>query len=402
MLNDLQWTTPLTTAKVLDAVFPATDTLAFGESVLEREVHVIPQGSEPRWIVLGDPHRAIPVLESWRPWNPASRLRWSVVKFAARTKTFTRIPGVQNSVAQINSSYWSRVLEDIPANWDAVIHVGTSSHTRKAILFLIGENRKVSFGAKVPLAQGAVKAICNEAEMLEHLKQFTYLPKVLFRDSARGIAVQSWLDGKPVSRGFTTAHLKLLSILANSGSTVRVSDCRAEVSAELDSIELPFDRAILARGMELLDFDLPLQSFVEHRDFAPWNLKWLPGGELGLLDWEWSVPSSVPWQDVCRFFYLDDVHFGGPGNVWEMITSHPLLLGYKRQFDIPQSALPSLTMRYLLRVLYMDWISGNTRLAEYTFKQIRFLLSACPRGIATGLGVPSSDAGGKSTRDTAS
>ncbi len=399
MLSDLKWTAPLTTAKVLDIVFPAVENFTSDEFIQKRQVHVIPQGSEPRWIVLGDPRRSLSVLESWRPWNPGSRLRWRVVKFAALTKLLAQIPGVQSSAAHIDSSYWRRAFANIPANWDAVIHVGTSSHTRKAILFLIGEDRRVTFGAKVPLAQGALSAICNEADMLEHLKQFTYLPKVLFKDTKRGIAAQSWLEGRPVSRGFTTAHLELLSILANAGSTVRVSDCRAEVAEELESVEFPFDRTILEQGLELLDFDLPLQSFVEHRDFAPWNLKWLPSGGLGLLDWEWSVPNSVPWQDVCRFFYLDDVHFGGPGKVWERITNHPLLHRYRRQFEIPPTALRPLTMKYLLRVLCMDWQSGNTRLAEYTFQQIKFLLSTCSRGIAPGFEVCSNRAGLKNARD---
>jgi len=139
-------------------------------------------------------------------------------------------------------------------------------------------------------------------------------------------------------------------------------------------MDLPFDRSVLARAVELLECDKPVESFVEHRDFAPWNLKWLRGGGLGLLDWEWSVADSLPWQDVCRFFYLDDVHFNGPGRVWEAMANNELLLNYRQSFDIPSVALAPLTMRYLLRVLSMDWMSGNERLARYTFQQIQRLL----------------------------
>src|SRR5258708_1572559 len=162
MLSDFRRPESLTTSKVLSAVFPAADTSTTGESEQERQVLVIPQGSEPRWIIVGDSNRVLPVLQSWKPWNPSSRFRWNVVKFAAQTKLLARIPGVQKSVAHINSSYWARSFANIPANVNAVIHVGTSSHTRKAILFLIGKDHKVSFGAKVPLATGAVQAILNE------------------------------------------------------------------------------------------------------------------------------------------------------------------------------------------------------------------------------------------------
>jgi hypothetical protein len=214
------------------------------------------------------------------------------------------------------------------------------------------------------------------------MKAVKYLPRVLFQDVGRGVAAQSWLDGKPVSRDFTAAHVDLLCSLANPGSTAVVSDRRAEIIAHLDVLDLPFDRSLLARAVELLSFDQPLQGFVEHRDFAPWNLKWLRDGRLGLLDWEWSLADSLPWQDICRFFYLEDALFNGPGKVWEAMTGNPLLLNYLRRFAILPEALPALTMHYLLRVLCMDWHSGNVRLAHYTFGQIQSLLDTCRNAVA--------------------
>ena len=147
---------------------------------------------------------------------------------------------------------------------------------------------------------------------------------------------------------------------------------------------------MLFRSVELLDCDKSLPTFVEHRDFAPWNLKWLSDGGLGLLDWEWAVTQSLPWQDACRFFYLDDFHFKGSGKVWEKITTDPLLIKYRRQFGIPSEVLPALTMRYLLRVLPMDWVGGNRVRALHTFQQIQFLLAtrrgSAPAGCTGGQG----------------
>jgi hypothetical protein len=384
MLTFNDHTRPLALGDVLNAAFPAKGEPVHQDRMQSHSVHVIPQDGEPRWIIVGDPRKALPVLGSWNPWNPGSRLRWSAVKIAARLGLLPALPGVQGSDALISTSYWQDNLPQFPSAWTVVIHVGSPSHSRKAILFAIGEDGDIHFAAKAPLVSGAAAAIFNEARVLDHLKQFAYLPKVLFRDCERGVVTQSWLDGRPVSRGFTEAHLKLLSTLAGDGKATRVSEVCSEVDSGLNDVDFPFDRSVLARGLELLDYDKPLPVFVEHRDFAPWNLKWLSDGGLGLLDWEWAVTESLPWQDACRFFYLDDFHFKGPGNVWEQLTTDPLLMKHRRQFGIPSEALPGLTMRYLLRVLPMDWIGGNRERAHHTFQQIQFLLATRRKFVPVG------------------
>jgi hypothetical protein len=374
MQNAAGSTRSLTTAHILEVAFPALRETATSLSAEERQVHVISQGAEPRWIIIGDPHNALSMLRSWRPWNPGSRLRWRAVLVATSMKMLPRLPGVKNSVVHIDAAYWRRILAEFPENWNAVIHVGNPSHTRKAIVFFFVRNEPVKLVAKIPLVPGGACAILNEASILGQMKAFEYLPKVLFQDSSRGVSVQSWLDGKPVSRGFTKAHVDILSTLVNQGSTTRVSDHRKEIADDLDKVDLPFDRSVLTESLDLLSYDEPLQGFVEHRDFAPWNLKWLPGGKLGLLDWEWSVAHSLPWQDACRFFYLDDALFKGHGKVWETITSNRFLLEYRRRFEIPTASLPALTMHYLLRILCTDWQSGNNDLAQHSFRQIQLLL----------------------------
>jgi len=364
---------------VLQAAFPLLRQPVSALTAGERTVHVIPNGAEPRWIILGDPGKALPVLRSWRPWNLTSRLQWGAVLLAASTKMLPRLPGVSNSTASIDCSYWQCNLPEFSERWTAVIHLGSRSHTRKAILFFLGEDHLIKAVAKVPLAPLAVHAILNEATILERMKQVLHLPRMLFQDSERGVAAQSWLEGKPVSRGFSSSHLNLLSLLANPGSTARVSDFRADVAAQLDEHDLPFDRSVLARALELLNFDEPLQGFIEHRDFVPWNLKCLPDGTLALLDWEWGAFRGLPWQDICRFFYNQDVLFKGPGQVWETLNGNHLLKRYRQRFAIPDAALPALTMHYLLRILCLDWQSGNIRNAHYTFEQIQILLDVCRR-----------------------
>ena len=368
---------PLTAADVVAHVFCENGSIGSAREREDRSIHVIAQGAEPRWIIIGKPGSALPVLRSWAPWKTWSRVSWKAVQMTAGMNVLPMMPGVQNSVLRVDTSYWRVSLQSFPREWSAVIHVGNPSHTRKAILFLIESGKRVVCAAKVPLVADSKGAILNEADMLDHLQRFDYLPKVLFQDRARAIVAQSWLDGEPVSRGFTEAHLELMNSLVSQESGVaRICDCRAELASEIEGSDLPFDRAILSRGMDLLDCDLPLQHFIEHRDFAAWNLKWIRQGVLGLLDWEWAVPRGLPWQDACRYFYLDDAHFGGGGRVWDALTSNKFLLSYRRQFDIPPKALPALTMRYLLRELLMEWKGGNSWLAEYAHKQIRALLDS--------------------------
>jgi hypothetical protein len=365
----------LTATDVLSHVFRKSLATKPHDQIEERPVHVITQGAEPRWIVIGKPSSVQPVLKSWAPWKPISRLQWKIVRLAAATNGISMLPGVSKSSAIIDTSYWRASLPEFPDQWSAVIHVGNQSHTRKAILFLVDSGARVVSAAKIPLVPDAVQAIFREADALDLLSRFAYLPRVLFRDRLLGVAAQSWLEGKPVGRGFTEAHLDLLRSLACAEGTIRVCDCRDELTRNLQDVDLPFDRSMLARAMDMLDCDTTLPRFVEHRDFAPWNLKWISKARLGLLDWEWAEAEGLPWQDASRFFYIDDVHFNGSGMVWEALMQNLLLKRYRREFDIPDSTLPALTMRYLLRELLMEFEGGNQWLAKYAFKQICALVA---------------------------
>lgn len=366
----------LTAGDVLAQVFGDSRSIAHGGNREECRIHVLAQGGEPRWIIVGSPSKAMPVLKSWAPWKKSSRVQWNAVRMASAMNALAMLPGVVNSSIEIDTSWWRAALPSFPKEWSAVIHVGSPSYTRKAILFVIEGGARVVCAAKVPLAPESAGAILNEADMLDRLRRFDYLPRVLFCDRARGVAGQSWLEGRPVGRGFTEAHLDLLNSLACAEGRVRVCDCRAELARGLKKPGFPYDRSVLARAMEILDCDVSLPRFVEHRDFAPWNLKWIGKGVLGLLDWEWAEAEGLPWQDACRYFYLDDVHFNGAGRVWEALTSDPLLQRYCRRFEIPQNALPALTMRYLIRELLMEWEGKNQRLADYAYRQIQYLLDA--------------------------
>jgi hypothetical protein len=364
----------LSTSHVLRVAFPGNGKGSTTASGIELPVHVIPQGPEPRWIVLGNSRAAVPVLASWRPFKMSTRLRWSGVVTASSLGRLQHLPGVETSRASIDLSYWRQTLPGFSEDWVPVVHVGNPSHTRKVIVFFIGPDRRFKAVAKAPLVAGAKEAVLNEANILDQLRGANYLPECLFRDPARGIAAQSWLEGKPVPRRLTLPHMDLLAKFAVPGSIAWISRQRSALAAELERTDLPFDRSVLARALDMLDYDKPLPAFAEHRDFAPWNLKHLASGQSGAIDWEWTVLRGLPCQDIFRYFYIQDALFDGPGNVWELLNGHPLVQSHYRRFEIPPAALPALAIHYLLRILAMDWGSGNTRLARYAFGQIASLV----------------------------
>jgi hypothetical protein len=228
--------------------------------------------------------------------------------------------------------------------------------------------------AKVPLHPLSGQAILSEAATLEQLRGADYLPDLLFRDPQRGIAAQSWLEGEPVSRKLTAAHMDLLARFAIPGATIRVSSQLSSIARDLEQADMPFDRSVLNMALGFLDYDEPLPAFVEHRDFAPWNLKRLPNGRTGAIDWEWTVLRGLPCQDIFRYFYIQDALFYGPGNAWDVLNSHRFVREHYRRFAIPPQALPALAMHYQLRVLAMDWRSGNSFLAQYAYRQVQSLL----------------------------
>lgn len=371
----------LTLAEVLAKAFPAGKSSV---AAFELPIHVIPQGIEPRWILIGDPRPAARVLASWRPFKMSTRLRWSAVIAAASVGALARLPGVTTTLASIDMGYWQQRLPGFVHGGPMVLHIGNPSHTRKATLFFVARDGNANVAGKVPLRESAAQAILNEADILRQLGNADYHPSPLFHDPENGIAAQTWLEGEPAGRQLISAHMDLLARFATPEATIRISSLRDEIAADLEAADPPFDRAVLSRALDLLEDDRSLPVFLEHRDFAPWNLKRLPGGSTGAIDWEWAVPHSLPCQDIFRYFYIQDALFNGPGSVWPILNQHPLVQAYLRRFDIPAESLPALAMHYHLRAMAADWKSGNTALAEYAFGEIGKLLALRPSFVAYG------------------
>jgi hypothetical protein len=275
---------------------------------------------------------------------------------------------------QIDSSYWHRWLAGFSDEWEVVVYLGWPSHTRKAIAFFVDKSSSVKAVAKVPLYAAATAAILNEAVLSRRLRSKRILPQILFADEERGIAAQTWVQGKAVSRTLCNEHIDLLSRLINEGASTRLCDYRDPIASCIDSLDLPLETPMRKRALYLLENTRKLPVFIEHRDFTPWNLRRLPDKSLTLVDWEWAVERGLPWQDICHFFYIQDYVFKGSGRVWETLVTNPLLRTYMHRFGIPSEVLPGLTLHYLIRTLCLDWVNAQSEKARYTIGRIRALL----------------------------
>jgi hypothetical protein len=256
-----------------------------------------------------------------------------------------------------------------------VAYIGNIFPTRKALIFFVDANANVQAVTKVPIYPAAKAAILNEAKILTKLQERLALPKVLFSDEEQGIAAQSWMQGANVSRRFGEEHLEVLSELASETAHVRLSDCREELEERVARLT-GVDSELFKRALSLLEAPDEMSACIEHGDFAPWNFRRLADGPLTLIDWEWAVEKGFPWQDVCRYFYLQDFLFREGADVWKILRTNPLLKEYCRRFELPGAAVRGLTIRYLVRYLCEEHAEGNHDRVDYATHKIREVLDS--------------------------
>lgn len=360
----------------LDSIFSGIATRQPPGETSELRVQIISQAGVPRWVLPQNARRAVTVLKSWKPYSAKSRLQWNVIVASCRLNALAVLPGVLGNTMHCDMSFWRRHLPGFSDSWVMVAYIGNPSPTRKAILFFVDEDARVQAVAKVPINPAARIAILNEAIILTKLRNRFPLPTVLFSAEQEGIAAQSWMEGANVPRSFGAEHLELLTRFASESVRVRLSDCREQLEDRIASVHLSVDASFLKRALSFLEVQDELRACVEHGDFVPWNVRRLADGQLTLIDWEWAVETGFPWQDVCRYFYLQDFLFRESADVWKKLTTNPLLGEYRRRFKLSPEAVRGLTLRYLLRYLCDEHAEGNYDRVEYAARKIREVLGS--------------------------
>lgn len=355
----------------LDSIFSGLAVDGQSGETAELRVQIITQAGVPRWVLPRNTRRVMAVLRSWRPYSAKSRLQWNAIVASCQLNALAVLPGVTRETMHCDLSYWRRRLPGFADSWSIVSYIGGPSPTRKALLFFVDDKHVVRAVTKVPLSPAARPAILNEVTILTKLQHRLLLPRVLFSDEREGIAAQSWMGGSNVSRSFGTEHLDLLTSLASESAYVRLGDYRDQLEKQIASLQPPVDLSLLKRALSFLEIQGKLRACVEHGDFAPWNMRRLADGRVALIDWEWASEEGLPWQDVCRYFYLQDFLFHESAKVWKLLTSNPLVEEYRRRFELSREAVRGLTIRYLLRYLCQECSEGNRDRVEYAMRKIR-------------------------------
>lgn len=363
------------TGVTLDSLFSGKTSGQPPGATRELRVQIISQGGIPRWVLPANTQRAVTVLRSWKPYKVKSRLKWSAIVGACRLNALSALPGITREIAHYDPSYWGRFLPGFRDSWEMVAYIGNIFPTRKALIFFVDENASVQAVAKVPIYPAAKSAILNEAKILTKLEHRLVVPRVLFSDEEQGIAAQSWMEGANVSRKLGEEHLEVLSAFASETAWVRLSDTRGELEDQVALLR-GVDSELLKRALLLLETPEEMRACVEHGDFAPWNFRRLADGQLTLIDWEWAVEDGFPWQDVCRYFYLQDFLFREGSNVWKVLRTNPLLQEYCRRYELSTEAVVGLTVRYLVRYLCEEHAEGNHDRVEYATRKIREILDS--------------------------
>lgn len=367
------------TGTTLDSIFSGVAASAASDGAADLPVRVISQNGIPRWVIPENARRAIRVLTSWKPYRLKSRAQWSAIVGACRLNLLSTLPGMRRETLRFNPAYWSSRIPGFSESWSIVAYIGNPFPTRKALLFFVDQGARVQAVVKTPIYPAAKAAILNEANILIKMRDRLPLPKILFVDEQDGIAAQSWVEGMNLPRTFRTEHLDLLTLLTSEDARVRLSDWREPLVDRIARTRPAADPALLDRALSLLDLRDEMKSCVEHGDFTPWNLRRLKDGRLTLIDWEWSVEAGLPWQDVCRYFYLQDYLFREDANVWNILRNHPLLAEYRLRLKLTPEMVRGLTARFLLLYLCDEQEEGNRDKVEYAVRKLLEILDDSPK-----------------------
>ncbi len=268
-------------AEIVSKLFPPGSTAIQDAREIppQSRFYVIPGRDGPRWIVPWRAKFGLAVLAAWRPYRPASRIRWAAVLAAYRAGCLQALPGVTTFGVEADSS-WSHLdwTEEPPT---PTIYVGTPGPTRKAVAFLSSSGaRKPTRVAKVPLGPRAGAAILREAAVLERLavEKPGLAPHVLFIDHGGGRAVQEAVLGLAGGRRFKPAYLLWLAGLRREGATTSLSTHVARLTEEVSGLSAESEKAedILAH-LGRLDEPHELPAVLTDGEFEPWNLRLMGG-----------------------------------------------------------------------------------------------------------------------------
>jgi hypothetical protein len=341
---------------------------------------VIPGSGGPRWIVPNQPKLFRAAFREWHPYSKSGRIFWAGTRLLARSGGIRFLPG--STQITLPADVGQCLLQ--ATGWSAdiappVILVGNPSPARKVIVFLAGEDGKLMAVAKFPLAQGAVHAICHEADMLRELEGRFSVPKLMHYSTEAGCSIQTYLPGRLGSRACRDGYLELLLRLVRTGGALPAPGAAIKLIARIQNRpEYSGLEPILEPILELIGMgkaDYP--AVLVHGDFAPWNIRELRDGHCTLVDWESARWDGLPLHDLCHFFYNQTRLFAPRSSFYSSLGASGCLKAYCDGAEVEIDCVPQLTAAYLAAMLLGHWEAEEREAARFCLAQMEDFVRGC-------------------------
>jgi hypothetical protein len=359
----------------LDGVLAALGIASDGAK--SRAPYTVIRGHEgPRWLIPDGSRLAQTILSEWRPYGLLTRLFWRAVPMANRLGILPLLPG--NARALLPSDATGQFMSRIGRHSDAslpVILVGNPTTTRKLLVFLEEPSLNRNVLVKVPLTAPARASIQNEARILDRLNGRLRAPRLLYVHEDAGIAMQEYLPGKLGSRRCKPAYVQLLLELTEKNERISLQSCGRRLAERLCNLPAYAENAArVDSALALLDRDADLPSALVHGDFAPWNIRELPGGACALIDWEAARQGGLPLHDLCHFYYMQSKLFAPERLFYLDLLRESAWRSYCRQLDVDPSLLKQLAAAFLIEMLARHWEASETGTDKFCLRQLGLLL----------------------------
>lgn len=364
----------------LDGVLAALGIAADGAK--SRAPYTIIRGHDgPRWLIPDGSRLAQTILREWRPYGLLTRLFWRAVPMAGRLGILPLLPGNARALLPSDAAgqFMNRiVMNRIGRHSDAslpVILVGNLTATRKLLVFLEEPGLNRNSLVKVPLTAPARASIRNEARILGRLNGRLRAPRLLYIHEDAGIAMQEYLPGKLGSRRCKPEYVQLLLELIERNDRISLQACGPRLAERLRNFPAYAENAArVDSALALLDRDVDLPSALVHGDFAPWNIRELPGGGCALIDWEAARQGGLPLHDLCHFYYMQSKLFAPERLFYLDLLREGAWRSYCSQLDVDPSLLKQLATAFLIEMLAEHWEASETGTDKFCLRQLGLLL----------------------------
>lgn len=340
---------------------------------------LIPGNDGPRWMIPARPRASASVLSAWHPYDLASRMKWLAIRMAARTGLLRFVPSIASIETSRNGALrWFERCGIQSRAGEMVILIGVPSADRKLVVFLLDDTRRIAAVLKVGLTDGGASSLLHEAEALDRLKQYDWVPQPLSVHPELRAAAQEYVPGEMPGREFRPEYMEILCRMPLSGDSRSLAEFAREMADRLSPFRDRLDQmapGLLDRSLDCLDLDAAVPTMLVHGDLAPWNMRCNPTRGYVLVDWEWADFGGLPAYDLLHFQFNDDRLFGEKAGGYAAICGSSICAEYFRRMDLDPRLLPPLAVAYLLHQLETHCKHRGAQLTAYTLRQLAVLTS---------------------------